>query len=185
MKHDMKHHLLYLLDCYKDDTIDFEKEIKKEIQHLNQIDSSIDTGIPTLNYIISSKKDILKEQHIQFLCSHYPHELIFNKLDSYIILGNLIDNAIENCCENPTKKIFIDFNDDHDYTYIKIKNTINYPVLKFNPKLNSTKNMTHHGIGLKSVQSTLNKYNCSLLFNEDKYWFYTTIIIPKKIELEL
>ena len=30
IKHDMKHHLLYLLDCYENNNENFEKEIKKE-----------------------------------------------------------------------------------------------------------------------------------------------------------
>lgn len=100
-------------------------------------------------------------------------------MDSYIIFGNLIDNAIENCSANPSKKIIIDLNQDSKYVYIKIKNTINYLVLKYNPQLISKKGTAEHGIGLSSVKSTLKKYKSEISFSEDKYWFTVLIVIDK------
>ena len=97
----------------------------------------------------------------------------------YIIFGNLIDNAIENCSANPSKKIIIDLNQDNEYVYIKIKNTIYYPVLKYNPQLISKKGTAEHGIGLSSVKSTLKKYKSEISFSEDKYWFTVLIVIDK------
>ena len=179
LKHDMKHHLLYLLDCYENNNENFEKEIKKEIANLTKLETSVNTGVSSLDYIISSKREIFQERNIQFICNHYNGDIIFDKLDSYIIFGNLIDNAIENCSANPSKKIIIDLNQDSKYVYIKIKNTINYPVLKYNPQLISKKGTTEHGIGLSSVKSTLKKYKSEISFSEDKYWFTVLIVIDK------
>ena len=179
IKHDMKHHLLYLLDCYENNNENFEKEIKKEIANLTKLETSVNTGVSSLDYIISSKREIFQEKNIQFICNHYNGDIIFDKLDSYIIFGNLIDNAIENCSANPSKKIIIDLNQDSKYVYIKIKNTINYLVLKYNPQLISKKGTAEHGIGLSSVKSTLKKYKSAISFSEDKYWFTVLIVIDK------
>lgn len=179
IKHDMKHHLLYLLDCYENNNENFEKELKKEIANLTKLETSVNTGVSSLDYIISSKREIFQEKNIQFICNHYNGDIIFDKLDSYIIFGNLIDNAIENCSANPSKKIIIDLNQDNEYVYIKIKNTINYPVLKYNPQLISKKGTAEHGIGLSSVKSTLKKYKSEISFSEDKYWFTVLIVIDK------
>lgn len=179
IKHDMKHHLLYLLDCYENNSNNFEMEIKKEIDNLNKLETSINTGVISLDYIIASKREVFQEKNIQFICNHYSGDIIFDKLDSYIIFGNLIDNAIENCSANPSKKIIVDLNQDDEYIYIKIKNTINCPILKYNPQLISKKETSEHGIGLSSVRSTLKKYKSEITFSEDKYWFTVLIIIDK------
>ena len=67
IKHDMKHHLLYLLDCYENNNENFEKEIKKEIANLTKLETSVNTGVSSLDYIISSKREIFQEKNIQFI----------------------------------------------------------------------------------------------------------------------
>ena len=155
---------------------DYHRLIKNE-EKLKTIKHDMKHNL--LYYIISSKREIFQERNIQFICNHYNGDIIFDKLDSYIIFGNLIDNAIENCSANPSKKIIIDLNQDNEYVYIKIKNTINYPVLKYNPQLISKKGTSEHGIGLSSVKSTLKKYKSEISFSEDKYWFTVLIVIDK------
>lgn len=56
-----------------------------------------------------------------------------------MILGNLIDNAIENCSSNYIKQIKINIGEYQNNYYIKIQNSISKPILKNNPNLKSTK----------------------------------------------
>lgn len=96
-----------------------------------------------------------------------------------MILGNLIDNAIENCSSNYIKQIKINIGEYQNNYYIKIQNSISKPILKNNPNLKSTKNnSTNHGCGIKNITSLIKKYNGIIDFSEDNYFFIVKIIIP-------
>ena len=62
IKHDMKHHLLYLLDCYENNNENFEKEIKKEIANLTKLETSVNTGVSSLDYIIHQNEKYFRKR---------------------------------------------------------------------------------------------------------------------------
>ena len=80
----------------------------------------------------------------------------FNDSHLYIILGNALDNAIENynCDQAIQKSVVIRIFDDHNNLYIKISNPYKGELVfdkKF-PRTSKT-NRKYHGIGLKSIEN--------------------------------
>ena len=80
----------------------------------------------------------------------------FNDSHLYIILGNALDNAIENynCDQAIQKSVVIRIFDDHNNLYIKISNPYKGKLVydkKF-PRTSKT-NSKYHGIGLKSIEN--------------------------------
>ena len=94
-----------------------------------------------------------------------------------IIIGNLLENAIENCGES--KEIIIDIGNMSTYFYIKIINSIDTSILDNNPHLLTTKHDKKiHGIGLNNIYFILNKYSGKISFNDQDNHFIVRILIP-------
>ena len=56
-----------MLDCYENNNENFDKEIKKEIANLTKLETSVNTGVSSLDYIISSKREIFQGKGIYSL----------------------------------------------------------------------------------------------------------------------
>ena len=68
----------------------------------------MDTGNASLNLILSSQLSKIKDKNIEFIASQSDDDIPMDKVDFYVLLGNLLDNAIENCTSKSIKKIILD-----------------------------------------------------------------------------
>jgi sensor histidine kinase regulating citrate/malate metabolism len=93
-----------------------------------------------------------------------PEELQVNSFDLTVILGNLLDNALNALKEAKVKQLNIDINYSIGMIVIKIENT-------FANISNKYDDPEKHGYGLISVRTSLEKYNGKLQNNivDDKY----------------
>lgn len=93
-----------------------------------------------------------------------PEELQVNSFDLTVILGNLLDNALNELKEAKVKQLNIDINYSIGMIVIKIENT-------FANISNKYDDPEKHGYGLISVRTSLEKYNGKLQNNivDDKY----------------
>lgn len=180
LKHDLKHILHSISSCLEENNIYQAKNIlDNQIKNIYSIDKYISTGNNDLDYILNKSYALLQKQEIELSVSDFSAAIPVDKVDFFIFMGNLIDNAIENCEDNPSKKIMITNGILGGYYFIKIQNTILHSVLKTNPHLETTKsNKSIHGIGIKSTYQLLDKYDAKLEFSEDSMYFCAKIIIP-------
>lgn len=178
--HDIKYVLQvikYYLDKEKKEEI--YKIINKYSKNLAENNYVVKTGFELLDYILIEKNDLLKKYHIETFITCQINYCPLKDEHFFMILGNLIDNAIENCSSNYIKQIKINIGEYQNNYYIKIQNSISKPILKNNPNLKSTKNnSTNHGYGIKNITSLIKKYNGIIDFSEDNYFFIVKIIIP-------
>lgn len=93
-----------------------------------------------------------------------PEELQVNSFDLTVILGNLLDNALNALKEAKVKQLNIDINYSIGMIVIKIENTFANISSKYDDP-------EKHGYGLISVRTSLEKYNGKLQNNivDDKY----------------
>ena len=181
--HDMNNHILCIKNLYNNcrEVDMYINDIKSE---LNSWRSIISTGNIILDIIVNDKNKICIENNINFEVDiNFSKCNFIDMIDTCSIFSNLIDNAIE-----ASLKI------DNENRYIKLKGDIvnKFFVLKCeNNKLNKIsidkkliitdkKDKFIHGIGIKSVESSVKKYNgeMSINFTEDK--FKVEIYIPLK-----
>lgn len=90
-----------------------------------------------------------------------PSDLSLSSFDLTVILGNLIDNALE-AAMSVNENRFIDFKMDYSkgMMIIKISNPYSRDVKMENGKIiTSKKDKVNHGLGLKSVNEVLERYN--------------------------
>lgn len=166
IKHDLKNHLYMLLALVERD----EKE--NAIQHITEIMNVCElqqeyaqSGNIAIDSILNFKLQQAVEENIKVIAELYiPFEIELSSFDMSVVLGNLLDNAI-----NAVNKI-----KDHKYIHvmvkytkgtliIKIENTFNGEIEKEGDSICTThQDKENHGIGLESIKHTLEKYNGSL-----------------------
>ena len=180
IKHDMNHMLLSLLDdCEKKDYESVTNRINNQLHRINET-QAIDTGNASLNLILSSQLSKIKDKNIEFIASQFDDDIPMDKVDFYILLGNLLDNAIENCTSNSIKKIILDIYKDDNDLIIHIKNTsINNPLID-NPNFNTTKKDCGHGFGMRSIMNVVNKYHGEITYDYSYRYFSVQVKISKQ-----
>ena len=172
IKHDMNHMLLSLLE-------DCEKKIMNHFIIILRINETqtVDTGNASLNLILASQLSKIKGKNIEFIASQFDDDIPMDKVDFYVLLGNLLDNAIENCTSKSIKKIILDIYKESNDFVIDIKNTsINNPLVD-NPNFNTTKEDCGHGFGMRSIMNIVNKYHGEITYDYSYRYFSVQIKI--------
>lgn len=179
-KHDIKHIFNTIRYNINNNGIDEAKHIIDKYNNILDINHlSVQSGNELLDYILLTKIESIKEQGIHLTIINNINRIPIDNSHLSIMIGNLLDNAIENIGKD--KEIMIDVGNVSSYLYIKVMNSIDKPVLKDNPYLLTTKNNTNnHGIGLNSIYLILDKYNGKISFSDDTY-FTVKIIIPMSL----
>lgn len=177
IKHDMNHMLLSLLeDCEKKDYESVHNHINNQLHRINET-QTVDTGNASLNLILASQLSKIKGKNIEFIASQFDDDIPMDKIDFYVLLGNLLDNAIENCTSKSIKKIILDIYKESNDFVIDIKNTsINNPLVD-NPSFNTTKEDCGHGFGMRSIMNIVNKYHGVITYDYSYRYFIIQIRI--------
>lgn len=177
IKHDMNHMLLSLLeDCEKKDYESLHNHINNQLHRINET-QTVDTGNASLNLILASQLSKINGKNIEFIASQFDDDTPMDKIDFYVLLGNLLDNAIENCTSKSIKKIILDIYKESNDFVIDIKNTnINNPLVD-NPNFNTTKEDCGHGFGMRSIVNIVNKYHGEITYDYSYRYFSVQIRI--------
>ena len=177
IKHDMNHMLLSLLeDCEKKDYESLHNHINNQLHRINET-QTVDTGNASLNLILASQLSKINVKNIEFIASQFDDDTPMDKIDFYVLLGNLLDNAIENCTSKSIKKIILDIYKESNDFVVDIKNTnINNPLVD-NPNFNTTKEDCGHGFGMRSIVNIVNKYHGEITYDYSYRYFSVQIRI--------
>ena len=168
--HDMKNHLAVLSSLIS------EKDFIRAEEYINKINNPIlilehkkFTGNRIVDIILNDK--IEKAESCGINVTIQVSELkenIIQDVDWCAILANVLDNAIEACCELTNRKRIIDlFIMQNDCTtVIEVSNTYNGNIVTKNNRLISKKeNSKIHGIGMENISNAVDKYNGVLEYN--------------------
>lgn len=147
------------------------------------------TNRPILNYIITEKKNVSASHHISFIVNVEPGANFptISDADIITIFGNLLDNAIEasQLCINPYIQLQIYTENQGNFTILKITNNHCNTLIKNSTTFETTKkNTLHHGIGLKSVETTIHNNNGMLELHTDNDTFSTIVIFNNSSQLK-
>ena len=179
-KHDMKH--IFNNIKYNLDHGDYDKVYNLVLENneiFNENGFLVHSGFDLLDYILIQKYEIMKKNNIESIISYIPCHCPLEDTHFFVIIGNLLDNAIENCESSYLKQIKLNIFEYNDYFAIKIQNTITHSVLKDNFHLQTTKiDKNNHGFGLKNVKLLLNRYNGFIDFSEENNFFVVKVLIP-------
>lgn len=183
----MKHHISELkLMAIKNETEDIQKYIDdmgEFIENPNEIVSSGNMEIDSmLNYMLQQAK---KELHIVNIKMQIP-AAVSHFFDLNVILGNLLENAIEAARQTEEKQLNVDIKLKQGIMRIKIENSFHGELRKGQKGLLTTKEKAEqHGIGLSNVRKIVEKYNGVMeICPHDNLFCVKLILYMSKIENE-
>ena len=151
-------------------------------EYLNELDSdlvSVDTVVKTgnvmLDAILNSKISLALSKQIRINASAaVPAELLISDIDLCVIIGNLLDNAMEACLkltDNRVIRVYIDvFN---EYLYISVSNT-----MAGNLKTYQSSKGENHGFGLMRIDRIAKKYGGHVNRQNEEGVFATEVMLP-------
>ena len=183
--HREKHDWINALIALKNE-IEYENKdvvlqnIDRIIQNCQFGEAISDTGNKCIDALINVKYTTAKEKGIDFILKIFiPEELPINQCDMGIVLGNILDNAIEATekCNSSAKKIEIIMGIKKEALVLVVKNPL-AGSLKRNKdgKLLSTKeDSKRHGYGINSVIKVARKYNGDVIIEEEGGEFVITV----------
>ncbi|WP_243142622.1 ATP-binding protein [Paraclostridium sordellii] len=178
--HDINNHI-----CCIDNLKNNNKEVSEYINNLkDEIKSFKDnynTGNMILDIILNEKKYLCDVNNIKLFCDiNFSKCDFIEMIDVSSIFSNILDNAIEACKKvEDTRYINIRGTIVKDYYIIKCENSKNKKIHIKNKKIiTSKKDKFLHGLGLRSIKSSLNKYNGDLEILDEENKFIINIYIP-------
>lgn len=161
LRHDMKHHMSELkLMAMNNENQEIQKyieDMESFIENPNEIVSSGNVEIDSmLNYMLQLAKKELRAVNVKMqipaAVSHY--------FDVNVILGNLLENAIEAAKQTEEKQLDVDIKLKQGVLWIKIENSFQGKLRKGQKGFLTTKEKKEqHGIGLSNVRKIVEKYN--------------------------
>ncbi|MVO71062.1 GHKL domain-containing protein, partial [Paeniclostridium sordellii] len=179
--HDMSNHIM-CIKTMSSEQEDLNNYIDGISKNLNEFKEIYNTGNMILDIILNEKKAKCNENNISFSCDINFSKCSFIEMtDVCSIFSNILDNAIEACnkINNDEKYIKIRGTVVKSYYVIRCENSkINKVKIKNNKIITSKKDKFIHGIGLKSVKSSLKKYDGELEIEDFEGEFLLQIYIP-------
>lgn len=172
MRHDLKKHLIQIRTLINNgnyqelpsylDAMEEAVIVKKEYSK---------TGNKDVDSLINYELTLASEFGTEIICDiELPEQLNITSFDMTIILGNLLDNAIEALRQSKKKLIIITIKYMKGIIRIDIENT-------YDSNYKRKPDGREHGIGLLSVMNTLEKYHGNLkTFPEDNR-YHTTVVL--------
>lgn len=182
LKHDQCNFILGVIDSLKKEKYDdLEEHLNKRLDTLQKV-SYNSPGIPIFETIITYKQTEAAKHGIRIICDTNVKGMFqFDSIDFAIILGNLLDNAIEATSKIEDSKprnidVFIESKSKH--ILLSITNPVEKDINAH--ELKTTKlDKKNHGFGLLSVQKIVDKYTGSFLLKCKDRIFEASIILPQ------
>lgn len=182
--HDMKNKLFALKQLCRDDGRESMEVIDNLCDDIGAAYTLNFTGIEAVDALITSKSLVMKEKNIQFESSIYvAKENYIDLTDWCVLLGNLLDNAIEaNENINSTgngKYVFLKIQQKNNYVSIDITNSKSLDAIKIDMSniVTGKQNKAIHGFGLRSIKEIVDKYYGNMIVEQKDCIFEVIIII--------
>lgn len=136
------------------------------------------TGCIAVDAIIKAKLTVMEKENISFELHEYPLlSLPISEQNFCMLIGNLLDNAIEGVLRLPTdhvsKHIYLSFSKVWDMLFITCSNDANPEYIKRRGDdfISSKEHPERHGFGIKSIRQIVNDAggNVDFDFRQEKF----------------
>lgn len=186
-EHDMRHRIAAVEELLTGTAIQ-EDQRQKLVSLLEDASDSHSqvflTGSMAADAILTAKAAIMEKAGIQFVLTEYPlTNLPFSEHDFCVLLGNLLDNAIEGVMALPagakSRSIHLAFSKVWNMLFISCKNDADLSkIRRRGDKFLSTKSRPElHGFGIDSMCQIVNKTNGTIEIDTSNGQFAVEIML--------
>lgn len=181
--HDTNKHLMYIRECI------MENQNEEALSYINQAITAVDksykrfnTGNLVVDALMSNAAHVAANSEIAFdshICISHE-KMNIERYDLSVVLGNLLDNAIEACNkiavkEKPYIKVTIETTETA--LLIDVVNSSQQTVSLHNGYTDK-KDKSRHGYGMQNIGAVADKYGGTFHYEYENSSFAATVILP-------
>lgn len=178
-RHDYRHHIQAMkVHAANKEYDEIDRYLEMLDDDLTNVETVIKTGNRMADAILNSKLSLAAANHIEVKAeAKIPVSLTVSELDLCIIIGNLMDNAIDACMELPPEKrlIRIYMEMKGNFLYFALTNTSGGKKKK---SFRSTKG-EGHGFGIARMDAVVEKYGGYITRASEDEAFSTEVLLPQ------
>ena len=178
-RHDYRHHIQTMkVHAANGEYEEISRYLDMLDDDLTNVETVIKTGNRMADAILNSKLSIAAKNGITVKAeAKIPVSLRVSELDLCIIIGNLLDNAIDACMELPVEKrlIRIYMEMKGNFLYLALTNTSGGKKKK---NFRSTKG-AGHGFGISRMDAVVEKYGGYITRASEDEAFSTEVLLPQ------
>ncbi|MBR3811702.1 MAG: sensor histidine kinase [Agathobacter sp.] len=179
-RHDLRHHMVVMAGYLDEENYEALKEYLNHYREsLPESDIVHFCHNRTINNVLQYFAHQAREYQIDFeALISIPEHLSISDTDITILLGNLLENAVDACKECPdNRKITIRGNANENTVFFTIDNTcVNEIKKNTNGQFQSTKKKGA-GLGVTSAQNIVKHYNGVFTAEKNKNMFYVSFML--------
>ena len=182
-RHDLKTHIQTMKAHLALGEYDRLEEYLNELDaDLAEVDKIVKTGNVRIDALLNSKLSLAQARGIPVEAKAIvPHSLPLSEVDLGIIVGNLMDNAMEACLkieeeEKRFLRVYIDVLKGQLYIYVM--NSVGEKPQKRGRLYLTTKDSRNHGFGLMRMDRVVAKYHGYLDRQNEEGVFATEVMLP-------
>lgn len=182
LSHDMNKHCIILYDLIKMEKVTEALQYLKEIQEPLSLSESLSwTGNEIIDFILNYSEHICTNGNIKLqITADTIYNLEISPKDLCSIFMNLIDNAVEACLKvDQFEKRYINIviRKVRQMLLIQMENSYKvHPIIIRKSLITTKDNKKFHGLGIKSVESAVKKYNGDFDYDFNENSFRINII---------
>lgn len=179
-KHDFHHHLQTLKGQLEagevDRAIAYIEQLDKNLQG---VDTLLKTGNVTVDAILSAKIAQARAEGIAVTVqANLPRELTLSDLELSIVIGNLLDNAIEACQKAEGEKFLrLTLRIKGNMLYFYLLNSAGKKQTKIGSLFRTGKSGAH-GFGLHRAEAILRQHGGWVKYNSEDGAFTSEFLVP-------
>ncbi len=161
--HDFKNHMLAVNQLLREwKNKEAQEYIQAYINMSRQISQRVESECKIVDIIVNYKITEAIDKNINFKYEvDYIGKINIMDIDMCALLANLLDNAIEACekLENKSRWIYLKIKSKNDMLFIILENsTTENKKDSINFFQTTKKDKIHHGLGIKSIENVVQKY---------------------------
>lgn len=180
-RHDYHNHLQVMKAQIAAGQLEEMKQYLNDLeQNLDKVDTYVKSGNLMTDAILNSKLSLAEQKGIRVNCKAVlPRELSVEDVDLCVMLGNLLDNALEACDKIPERQRFLRIYMvvNRSQLYVSIQNSAREE-LDFNERNYISTKRGNHGLGMKRVKALADKYDGYLTLANEPGIFAAEMTLP-------
>lgn len=154
--------------------------LKLLAEDLTEVDTVLRTGNVKVDAILNSKLTLIQERNIKVdATAIVPREISISDIDLSVLIGNLMDNAMEACAKLPEEERFIRVYIDviKKQLYICVTNSMEGMAKRRGNRFLSDK-PGNHGFGLLRIDDIVERHGGYLNRQAENGVFATEVMLP-------
>lgn len=179
LRHDMRHHINEMqILAGKNDVEGIRRYLSSMQEYLKTPDEIIESGDVEIDSLLNYMLAQARKEQISVRTEVRLSDVSQHSFDINIILGNLLENAIEAARQAEEKKLSVNIKEEKGILKIHVENSYSGTLRQKGTKLLTTKKDSGlHGLGLGNVENIVRKYHGTMKIEKTDHLFSVRILL--------